>query len=88
MLYPHGVDPLVSRFDRKIPFQDISEIEAKGLEMLDIKLNNGDEIQLKSVDELSALLDELGNHCQDVTNERVRKRIVKYEDRVRRWSKE
>jgi len=80
-----GVDPVVSGVDREISFQEISEIEAIGLENLDIKLNSGDKIQLKGIDELVSLLDELGKYCRDATHELVRKRIVKYEDRVRRW---
>ena len=87
-IHIRGVDPMVSGIDREISFQDISEIEAKGLENLDIKLNSSDVIQLKNIDELISLLDELGKYCRDATHELVRKRIVKYEDRVRRWSGE
>lgn len=80
-----GIDALVSGIDRKIAFSDIQEIEGKAPEIFAIKLNDGEEIQFKNVDELNALIIALGNYCRDVTHDLVRKRIVKYEERVREW---
>lgn len=83
-----GQDALVSGIDRRLSFGEIREIEATGLENFMMKLTDGEEIQFKNVDELSSLLDELGEYCQDSTHKLVRKRIDKYEDRVRRWGGE
>ncbi|NIR64026.1 MAG: hypothetical protein GWN61_07955 [candidate division Zixibacteria bacterium] len=80
-----GVDRMVSGVDKVVSFQDIKEIEAKGLDIFMIKLKDGNEIQFKNVEGLSSLLDELGKYCRDATHELVRKRIDKYEDRLRRW---
>jgi len=80
-----GADALVRGIDRTIAFSDIHEIEGKGPEILVIKLVDGEEIQFKNVDQLGALLDELGTYCRDVTHDLVRKRIVKYEERIQRW---
>jgi hypothetical protein len=80
-----GVDLLVSSIDEEIVFDEIKEIEAKGPEIFVVRKIDGDEIQFKNVEELISLLDALGQYCQDVTPNLVRKRIVKYEGRVRRW---
>lgn len=87
-IHMYGTDVLVSGIDRQIPFEEIKAFEGKGPQIFSISLVNGDEIQFKNVDNLDSLLDEFGKYAQDATHELVRKRIDKYEDRLRRWSKD
>lgn len=79
-----GTSAVTQHIDRQFSFEEIQEIESRGPLLLTIRLKNGDEIALKDVEDLAEILRIFDGKVTDKTHTLVRKRIDKFEKRLRK----